>query len=125
MAKKKATRATKAKPAEDGAVGPSEAEQAAAGLSFADSLARLHEIVGELEDGETSLEDSLLRYEQGMALLRSCHAKLTEAEQTIRRLSGFDADGNPELAPFDGTATADAVSGAGRRTSGDAGNLFE
>ena len=84
------------------------------------ALAELHEIVAELEAGEISLEESLARYESGMTLIRSCHEKLTTAEQRIQQLAGLDADGQPRLEPFDGTATADAVQGAGRRS-----NLFD
>ena len=93
--------------------------------SFEQSLGRLHEIVATLEGGEVSLEESLARYEEGMTLLRSCHQRLTTAEQRIQKLTGFDSDGDPETAPFDGTATADQVQGAGRRQSGDAATLFE
>ena len=82
-----------------------------------EALARLHEIVAALESGETSLEESLERYEEGMTLLRGCHARLTDAEQRIAKLAGFDADGQPQTEPFDGAAPADTVDGAGRRES--------
>ena len=38
-------------------------------LTFEQALAELDRIVRELEDGKTGLEDSLARYEQGVALL--------------------------------------------------------
>ena len=111
MAKKKAV---KAAAKSDAATEPE--------LTFEQSIAQLHAIVAELEDGEISLEDSLARYEQGMKLVASCHQTLTGAEQKIRQLTGFSDDGSAETAPFDGTATVDQVSGAGRR---DAASLFE
>lgn len=115
MAKKKATRAAaKSDAATEAASEPD--------LSFEQSIERLHAIVAELEGGEISLEDSLARYEQGMKLVAACHKTLTGAEQRIRQLTGFSDDGSAETAPFDGTATVDQVSGAGRR---DAASLFE
>ena len=43
---------------------------------------------------------ALARYEQGVALLRACHAQLEAAEQRILLLTSVEADGRPALAPF-------------------------
>jgi exodeoxyribonuclease VII small subunit len=53
---------------------------------FESALKRLEEIVKELEAGDLSLEQSLERYEQGVAMARFCQAKLEEAEKRIEML---------------------------------------
>lgn len=58
------------------------------GLRFSEALAELEAIVAALEGGQLDLEDSLARYERGVALLRACQAKLGEAEQRVAMLMG-------------------------------------
>jgi exodeoxyribonuclease VII small subunit len=70
---------------------PKPAEQ----LRFSEALAELEGIVAALESGQLDLEDSLARYERGVALLRACQAKLGEAEQKVTMLMG-------EIQPVDG-----------------------
>jgi exodeoxyribonuclease VII small subunit len=79
-------------------------------LTFEQMLARLEEIVRELEDGGAGLEESLSRYEQGVGLLKQCYAQLRQAEQRIQLLAGLDEEGKAILKPFDHTATAEAES---------------
>lgn len=62
--------------------------------NFEQSLARLEEILKQLDDGKTDLETALARYEEGVALLRSCHGILESAQRKIEVLRGVDADGN-------------------------------
>jgi exodeoxyribonuclease VII small subunit len=57
-------------------------------MRFSDALAELETIVSALENGQLDLEDSLARYERGVALLRACQARLTEAEQKVTMLMG-------------------------------------
>jgi exodeoxyribonuclease VII small subunit len=52
-------------------------------LKFEEALARLEEIVRSLEQGETSLEETLLLFEEGVKLARFCNQKLDEAEAKI------------------------------------------
>jgi exodeoxyribonuclease VII small subunit len=86
---------------------------------FEEALDELQQIVGQLEEGSLGLEDSLSRFETGVALLRTCYSVLEKAEQNIEILTGIDADGNPATEPFDATATIDQSSGsAGRRSRG-------
>lgn len=73
--------------------------------SFEQALARLEQIVQQLEDGRTDLGASLAGYEEGVKLLRQCHALLERAERRIELLSGVDADGKPLTQPFDDEAT--------------------
>jgi exodeoxyribonuclease VII small subunit len=69
--------------------------------TFEQALARLEQIVAQLEDGRVDLADSLARYEEGVRLLRQCHTLLERAERRIEILSGVDAQGNLVTEPFD------------------------
>lgn len=53
---------------------------------FEDALARLEEIVGELESGDPPLERALELFEEGVGLGRRCSVQLEEAEHRIRLL---------------------------------------
>ena len=57
-------------------------------VSFGDGLAELEGIVASLESGELDLEESLTRYERGVALLRQLQARLTDAQQRVTVLLG-------------------------------------
>ena len=69
--------------------------------SFEESIAKLSQIVRDLEDGSLSLDESLENYEQGIRYLKHCQEILSKAERKIEVLSGFDADGNPVTQRFD------------------------
>ena len=64
--------------------------------SFEKLLAKLEEIVGQLEAGEKPLEESLALYEQGVAALKRCHVILDGADKRIRKLVQ-NAAGEPVL----------------------------
>ncbi|WP_166828650.1 exodeoxyribonuclease VII small subunit [Thalassoroseus pseudoceratinae] len=85
--------------------------------SFEESLEQLQAIVRQLEDGTLGLDESMTQFEQGVKLLRKCYAVLDHTEQRIELLTRLDDDGQPVLAPFDNTGTADTKekSKAGRR----------
>jgi exodeoxyribonuclease VII small subunit len=76
-------------------------------LTFEQSLARLEEIVRDLEDAQLGLDDALARYEQGVRLIRECQARLQQAEQRILLVTGVE-DGQPVLQPFKHEASAPA-----------------
>lgn len=57
-------------------------------MRFSDALAELEAIVAALESGQLDLEDSLARYERGVALLRASRTRLAEAEQRVTMLMG-------------------------------------
>lgn len=57
-------------------------------MRFSDALAELESIVSALEGGQLELEESIARYERGVALLRACQARLAEAEQRVTMLMG-------------------------------------
>ena len=56
------------------------------GGRFEDQLARLEEIVEQLEDESVGLEEALELFERGMELARSCRTRLESVEARVRRL---------------------------------------
>ena len=88
---------------------------------FEQALAEIESILRELEDGATSLEDSLARYERGVGLLRQCYAQLRDAEQKVKLLAGLTGEGGPDLRPFDHVASIESAKATGR-TSGKPGS---
>lgn len=57
-------------------------------LTFGAALGELEQIVRALESGQLELEESLERYERGVALLHACQRKLDSAQQRITMLVG-------------------------------------
>ncbi len=55
-------------------------------VDFEGALSRLEDLVGELERGELSLEDSLRTFEEGVRLVRRCSEQLKSAELRIQKL---------------------------------------
>ena len=84
-------------------------------LSFEAALARLEQIVRQLEEGDVGLAEALQRYEEGVSLLRKSYELLQRAERRIEILSGVDANGNPITKAFDDTATVERADPAKRR----------
>ena len=69
---------------------------------FEDGLKELEAAVEALESGELGLEDSIKRYEEGMALYRACVKRLDEAKRRIEKLLDAPGDGAPAVAePFE------------------------
>ncbi len=66
--------------------------------NFESDLQELENLVEKMEDGELSLEESLVHFERGIALTRSCQKALTEAEHKIQIL--LAEDGSQKLQPF-------------------------
>jgi exodeoxyribonuclease VII small subunit len=64
--------------------------------TFETSLAKLEEIVTQLEEGDLTLEDSLKLFEDGVKLSRECQERLDQAERRIEVLLK-DKNGNPTL----------------------------
>lgn len=67
---------------------------------FEDSLARLEEIVKELESADLSLDLSLKLFEEGIKLSRICNKRLEEAERRVEILLK-DKAGNITAQPFE------------------------
>lgn len=77
-------------------------------LTFGSALAELDQIVAALEGGQLELEDSLKRYERGVALLQGLQAKLADAQQKVTMLIGeLEAEPAPEQAAAPTGSTTD------------------
>ena len=55
--------------------------------SLESSLKRLEDIVELLERGDTSLDDALMLYEEGVQISKECAVRLKAAELKINKLS--------------------------------------
>ena len=67
---------------------------------FETSLQELETLVARLERGDLPLAESLALFEQGVALTRSCHTRLTEAQQKVSILlqqNGAPQDFDPDI----------------------------
>ncbi len=67
---------------------------------FEAALARLEEIVRELEKGDIPLEQSLKLFEEGIKLSRICNKRLEEAERKVEILIK-DKNGMMKAEPFE------------------------
>jgi len=56
-------------------------------LDFEAALAELEDLVGRLEKGELSLDESLQQFKRGVELTRRCQKVLDEAQQVVEQLS--------------------------------------
>ena len=96
---------------------PREAE-----LNFESAMDRLEKIVEQMESGKLPLEDLIVRYEEGMKLVKTCQERLANAEQKIeiitRNSAGkavvkeFEAAqeaGTPEKAVVESESTDDEI----------------
>ncbi len=56
-------------------------------LNFEGAMDRLETIVEQMESGKLPLEDLIVRYEEGMNLVRICQERLASAEQKIEMIA--------------------------------------
>ncbi len=64
-------------------------------LTFEQAIKELTAIVGKIEQGEITLNDSLQQYEKGMSLIKHCRKILQDAEKRIEKISS-DQEGGKE-----------------------------
>ncbi len=69
-------------------------------LSFEEALAKLENLVRELEAGKIKLDDAVSSYEQAVALKNLCEKKLNAAKLKIEKIE-TQKDGNQVLTPLD------------------------
>jgi exodeoxyribonuclease VII small subunit len=67
--------------------------------NYEEAISRLEEIVGQLEEGNLTLEASLTLFEEGIGLAKFCSAKLDAAEGRLQILLGFNGD-EPKIGNF-------------------------
>ena len=76
-------------------------DNAPAALTFEAAMRELESIVQKLEQGQVSLEDSIVTYERGEFLKKHCEALLKNAEMRIEKIT-LGADGKPKgIEPLD------------------------
>ena len=68
--------------------------------SFEDALTRLETIVESMESGDVPLAELLAKFEEGNVLLKTCEARLKEAELKIEQLKR-QKDGSVTLSLFE------------------------
>ena len=56
-------------------------------LKFEQALAKLEQIVSEIEEGKVPLEESIAKYAEGIGLVQHCRKILDAAEQKIQLLA--------------------------------------
>ena len=66
--------------------------------TFENALARLEQITDELEAGDLSLEKSLDKFNEGIALVQFCSSSLEEAKSRVELL--LKKDGQLVAVPF-------------------------
>ena len=65
-------------------------------LTYEQAYAELEGIVAELESGEHTLEEAIVKYERGQALAKYCANMLDKAELKVQQLVG------DQIVDFDG-----------------------
>ena len=73
--------------------------------NFEQAMKRLEAIVEQMESGELSLEDLIVRYEEGMKLVKVCQERLASAEQRIEIISR-GSGGKPVVRKFEPATAA-------------------
>lgn len=68
-------------------------------FDFEKAMARLEQLIHDLESGELGLDESIEVFEEGVELSKKCHKKLTEAEAKVKKLIK-DESGEFELELF-------------------------
>jgi len=72
-----------------------------ANLSFEDALAKLENIVRELESGRIKLDDAVSAYEKAVALKKLCQDKLQAAALKVEKIE-IAKDGTLSTTPLEG-----------------------
>lgn len=85
-----------------------QAKKSAPPANFEQAMKRLEEIVEQMESGDLPLEDLIVRYEEGMKLVKVCQERLASAEQRIEIITR-DSAGKPVVKEFVPTAAPAAV----------------
>jgi exodeoxyribonuclease VII small subunit len=78
----------------------SKSKQPGSSLSFERAMDRLEAIVEQMESGKLPLEDLIVRYEEGMNLVKICQERLASAEQKIEIIARNSA-GKPVVKDFE------------------------
>jgi exodeoxyribonuclease VII small subunit len=80
----------------------SKSKQPGGPLNFESAMDRLEAIVEQMESGKLALEDLIVRYEEGMSLVKTCQERLATAEQKIEIIAR-NSVGKPVVKEFEPT----------------------
>lgn len=70
------------------------------GMTFEEAFQKLESIVASMESGESTLDQVLEEYQEGMRMVQFCTKKLDEAETRLKRLIQGE-DGQFRLEPME------------------------
>ncbi len=101
----------------------SKPKPAGAELNFESAMDRLETIVEKMESGKLPLEELIVRYEEGMKLVKICQERLATAEQKIE-IIGRDSAGKPVVKDFEPPAEAKIANHSGEEPKNDDVSLF-
>ncbi len=99
----------------------SKSKQPGAPLNFESAMDRLEAIVEQMEAGKLPLEDLIVRYEEGMNLVKICQERLASAEQKIEIIARSSV-GKPVVKDFEPAAEAKVDNQAGPDERGEQAN---
>lgn len=71
-------------------------------MNFEDAMSELERVVGQLENSQVALEDSIALYERGAELKAHCEAKLKAAEEKVALITLGDGGQPSGLKPVEG-----------------------
>jgi exodeoxyribonuclease VII small subunit len=91
-------------------------------LNFEGAMDRLEAIVEQMESGKMHLEDLIVRYEEGMKLVKICQERLASAEQRIEIITRNSA-GKPVVKEFE-AAAENASTSESEKKENDGVTLF-
>ena len=87
---------------------PNPVKKVAPEANFEHAMKRLEQIVEQMESGEFALEELIVRYEEGMKLVKVCQERLAAAEERIEIITR-DSAGKPVVKEFEAVAAAAAA----------------
>ncbi len=68
--------------------------------TFDESLARLEQLVAEMESGRLGLDELMARFEEGQRLVKDCSAELKAVQQRIEKIVNPAAE-PPQVEPLE------------------------
>jgi exodeoxyribonuclease VII small subunit len=99
------------------------ARKTASEPNFEAAMDRLEAIVDQMESGKLMLEELIVRYEEGMKLVKVCQERLASAEQRIQIITR-DQAGKPVVKDFEAKAAAPPASAEKGEKDNDEVRLF-
>ena len=100
----------------------SQQKKASPELNFEGAMTRLEAIVEQMESDKMHLEDLIVRYEEGMKLVKICQERLASAEQRIEIITRNNA-GKPVVKEFE-PASENASPSDSEKIENDGVTLF-